>query len=143
VAITYHPKPGLILMCDFSEGFKVPEMIKNRPVIVLTPSIKGRNELVTVVALSTVKPPTVMPYHYMISRNSMPQIGVFQKNDTWLKGDMIYTVGFHRLNLIRLGKHSSDGKRIYFSQRLGRDQMKSVYSCVLHGLNLGYLDEHL
>ena len=44
MAITFHPKPGQILMCDFTYGFREPEMIKNRPVIVLTPSMAGRME---------------------------------------------------------------------------------------------------
>ena len=61
-----------------------------------------------------------------------------------MKGDMIYTVGFHRLNLIRLGKRNPQtGKRLYFTQRLGRDQMNEVYKCMLHGLGLGDLGQHL
>ncbi|EHN5985923.1 type II toxin-antitoxin system PemK/MazF family toxin, partial [Salmonella enterica] len=47
--ITHHPKPGQILLCDFSQGFKEPEMIKpSRPVIVLSGSMPGRANLVTV-----------------------------------------------------------------------------------------------
>ena len=85
-----------------------------------------------------------MPYHYQIPKNSMPQLGRFQEKGTWLKGDMIYTVGFHRLDLIMLGKRDPrTGKRLYFNNRLGRDQMKEIYSCVLHGLNLGQLSQHL
>ncbi len=120
-------------------------MIKNhRPVVVLTPPITGRAKLVTVLALSTKMPEKTMPFHYKIPRNSMPQVGRFQQNDTWVKGDMIYTAGFHRLDLIRLGKKDSKtGKRLYFTQRLGREQMREVYSCALHGLNLGQLSQHL
>lgn len=120
-------------------------MVKNhRPVVVLTPPIVGRAKLVTVLALSTKVPEKIMPFHYNIPRNSMPQVGRFQENDTWVKGDMIYTVGFHRLDLIRLGKRdSTSGKRLYFKQKLGREQMKEIYNCVLHGLNLGQLGQHL
>lgn len=56
---------------------------------------------------------------------------------------MLYTVGFHRLDLIRFGAKRSDGKREYYRNRLGRDQMKTIYECVLHGLNLGNLGQHL
>lgn len=120
-------------------------MVKNnRPVVVLTPPISGRAELVTVLALSTKMPKRIMPFHYKIPRNSMPQVGRFQENDTWVKGDMIYTVGFHRLDLIRLGKRDRQtGRRLYFKQRLGREQMREIYSCTLHGLNLGQLSQHL
>lgn len=144
MAITFHPKVGQILMCDFSAGFKAPEMVKKRPVLVLTSGIAGRSNLVTVLALSTTRPTIVMPFHYPLSKNSMPQIGKFQQDETWVKGDMIYTVGFHRLDLIKLGtKDRQTGRRLYFKQVLGRDQMKKIYTCTLHGLNLGFLSEHL
>lgn len=61
-----------------------------------------------------------------------------------MKGDMIYTVGFHRLDLIRLRKKDKvTGKRLYFKQKLGRDQMREIYKCALHGINLGGLGEPL
>ncbi len=145
MSITIHPKLGQVLLCDFSQGFREPEIVKSkRPVIILTSQLKNRAELVTVVPLSTVKPDPVMPYHYMLPKNCMPQIGMFQERDSWIKGDMIYTVGFHRLNLIQLGKRDSvTGKRLYYKNRLGRDRMKEIYASVLHGLNLGMLTQHL
>lgn len=144
MAVLFHPKPGQILLCDFSKGFKEPEMVKpSRPVVVLSGPIKGRSNLVTVLALSTVEPESLQDYHYKIPKASMPQLGRFQTKDTWVKGDMIYTVGFHRLDLIKLNKRDGNGKRIYFKQKLGRDQMKAVYGCMLHGLNLGVLTKHL
>ena len=145
MAIEFHPIPGHILLCDFSQGFKEPEMVKSkRPVIVLTPSIAGRGKLVTILALSTSTPDPVLPYHYKIPKSSMPQLGRFQENDTWVKGDMIYSVGFHRLDLIQLGKrHPTSGKRLYFKQRLGREQMSEIYKCMFHGLNLGHLGQYL
>jgi uncharacterized protein YifN (PemK superfamily) len=144
VAITIHPKPGQILVCDFSQGFKEPEMVKSeRPVVVLTGAIKGRANLVTIAPLSTVEPTSVQPYHYRIPKQSMPMVGIFQINDSWLKGDMIYTVGFHRLNLIRLGKKGTDGKRLYFTNKLGPEQMKKIYQCILNGLNLGKLARYV
>lgn len=119
-------------------------MVKSgRPVIVLSPVLPGRSQLVTVVALSSVRPDPIQPYHLQLPRNCLPQIGVFEK-ESWLKGDMIYSVGFHRLELIRLGKRNpATGKRLYFSNRLGRDTMRAIYSCVLHGLNMGMLAKHL
>jgi len=74
----------------------------------------------------------------------MPRLPHFQQYDTWVKGDMIYAVGFHRLDLIQLRqKDPRTGKRIYFKQKLGRSQMRQVYSCVLAGLNLEQLAKHL
>ncbi|MBT7307166.1 MAG: type II toxin-antitoxin system PemK/MazF family toxin [Gammaproteobacteria bacterium] len=144
MAITFHPRPGQILLCDFSNGFKAPEMVKSgRPVVVISKPIEGRSNLVTILCLSTVEPNPVESFHYRIPKNSMPQLGRFQRSDSWVKGDMIYTVGFHRLDLIRLGKRDVGGKRVYFLQKLGRDQMKEIYKCALHGVGLGNLCEHL
>jgi len=144
VAITIHPKAGQILLCDFFPGFKEPEMVKEkRPVIVLTGPIKGRSNLVTIAALSHREPKPPQLYHYKIPRQSMPMTGKFQDEDSWLKGDMIYTFGFHRLHLIRLGKRGSDDKRLYFTNRLGPEQMKQIYQCVMHGLNLAKLAVHV
>lgn len=145
MAITFHPSAGQILLCDFSDGFRAPEMVKSeRPVLVLTPAIKGRANLVTILALSTSCPSPIMPYHYKLPKASMPQLGRFQEKDTWVKADMIYTVGFHRLDLIRLGKRDvNTGKRLYYRKKLGREQMTEIYKCMLHGLNLGQLGKHL
>ncbi len=67
----------------------------------------------------------------------------FDNNSSWVKGDMLYTVGFHRLNLIKLNTRNVDGKREYFRNKLGREQMREIYKCVLHGLNLSKLTNHL
>lgn len=145
MAITYHPRVGQILLCDFSQGFKEPEMVKSgRPVIVLSTAPSRASKLVTIVPLSTVKPDKIMPYHYQLPRNCMPQLGMFQRSDSWVKGDLLYTVGFHRLELIRLNKKNpTTGKRMYFKYALSRDRMKEIYSCVLHGMSLGHLTEHI
>lgn len=141
--IEFHPRAGQLLLCDFSPGFKEPEMIKNkRPVIVLTKPFKRRHNLVTVIPLSTVTPEPIEDYHYLIPKKSLPQLARYQEKETWFKGDMLYTVGFHRLNLIKLGRRQ-DGKRLYYSNRLGREQMKIVYGCVLHGLGLASLIKYL
>lgn len=144
MALTFHPKPGLILFCDFSEGFKEPEIVKTRPVIVLAPPLQGRSNLVTVVALSTVKPAPERNYHYQVPKAAMPQVGYFQGKDSWVKGDMVYSVGFHRLDLIKLGKRDANtGKRVYYRKLLDYSHMKIIRVCVLHGMGLGYLSEHL
>jgi uncharacterized protein YifN (PemK superfamily) len=144
VAINFHPKVGQILMCDFSKGFEEPEMVKKRPVLVLTPSIIGRGKLVTIICLSTTKPAPIQNYHYMLPKSSLPNLGNFQSNDTWVKADMIYTVGFNRLDAIKLGgRDPNTNKRVYFTRRLGRENMKEIYSCLLCGLNLGGLSKHL
>jgi uncharacterized protein YifN (PemK superfamily) len=137
MSITIHPRPGQILYCDFSTGFKEPEAVKKRPVLILTPSMRGRPNLTTIVILSTSRPNPIEKYHYLLPKASLPILGDFQRSETWVKGDMVYAVGYHRLDLIKVGRRGSDGKRQYFTNRLGRERMRDIYACVLHGLNLG------
>lgn len=132
----------MILMCDFSKGFKEPELVKERPVIVIATGGRTGSKLVTVVGLSTTEPNPIRDYHCKIDNKKLPPTGLFLNKTNWIKGDMIYTVGFHRLSLIGIGR-GTDGKRRYYMNKLGRDSMREVYSCVLHGLNLGSLTQHL
>lgn len=142
--ITIHPKVGQLLLCDFSKGFKEPEMVKaSRPVIILSGFIQGRSNLATVVACSTVEPDVIRNYHYKLPTQSTPKCKHFMGKDTWVKGDMVYTVGYHRLDPILLGKEPSTGKRIYFNQRIGREQMSEIYKCVLNGIGMSFLCQHI
>lgn len=141
--ITIHPRPGQILWCDFSTGFKEPEAVKKRPVVVLTPSMQGRNQLTTVVVLSTTAPNPICDFHCQLPPNCLPMLGQFQNDGSWIKGDLVYSVGFHRLDLIKTGRRRQDGKRLYFTNRLSRERMRQIYTCVLHGMNLGVLAEHI
>lgn len=136
--LNYPPKKGQILLCDFSKGFKEPEMVKSgRPVIV----ISTKANLATVVACSTQEPNPIENYHYKLPRQSMPKKSKFMNKDTWVKCNMIYTVAFHRLELILLKKEN--GKRIYFNQKIAKNQMNMILKCILHGLEIGSLAKHL
>lgn len=139
--IKEHPVQGSIITCNFNDGFKNPEMDKKRPVIVLSPKIRNRHHLCTVVPLSTTAPNPVMPYHAQINvRPLLPKW--YDSDNLWIKGDMVNAVGFHRLDFIRFGK-DKNGKRLYYFDTLSNEQMKTVRKCVLHGLGLSILTSHL
>lgn len=141
MAVTFNLTPGMVVLCDFSYGFVEPEMVKaNRPVIVLTPSSGG---LVTVVACSTKEPEPKTAAHYAIPKIYMPKTSRFMNADSWVKGDMVYRVSHKRLDLIRLPGRRSDGKRRYHKDPLGKAHLDMIRSCVLHGLNVGHLTQHL
>lgn len=137
MALKYQPDRGTIITCNFDQGFKAPEMVKRRPVVVLSPKMKGRPGLCTVVALSTTPPDIPRNYHCQITparRYPRP----FDAESMWVKGDMVYTVGFHRLDLIRSGK-DREGRRQYRIDPLPPDDMRRIEECVLHGMGLGRL----
>ena len=58
----------------------------------------------------------------------------------WVKGDMIYTVGFHRLDLVRTERDHT-GRRKYLTRRIPDEELKRIRHCVLVGL--GWLDDAL
>ena len=139
--IKEHPLVGTVLLCDFDSGFKVPEMVKRRPCVVISPKIAARPGLCTVVALSTDSPFPVMPYHCQIDiRPKLPSPWV--SDSVWVKGDMINAVGFHRLDFFRLGK-DFEGNRQYLTTPLNYDTIRRIRTCVLAAIGLGSLTKHL
>lgn len=116
-------------------------MVKRRPVLVLCPRIRARAGLCTIVALSTTKPDPVMPYHCEIEL-PFATPPPFDSKTMWIKGDMVNSVGFHRLDLIRLGK-DPNGKRRYLLTPVGNGILLEARRCVLHGFGLSSLTKSL
>jgi uncharacterized protein YifN (PemK superfamily) len=141
VGIREHPPTGTILMCDFSAGFREPEMVKRRPVVVISPKIRARPGLCTVVALSTTAPNPVLDYHCQIDFHP-PLPSWMQSDGVWVKGDMVAAVSFRRLDFINLGK-SATGKRSYYYSALSSENLKKIRACVLAGLGLAHLTKQL
>jgi uncharacterized protein YifN (PemK superfamily) len=139
--IREHPAIGTVLFCDFDQGFQEPEMVKRRPVVVISPKISVRAGLCTVVALSTSEPSPKMPYHCQITLDP-PLPEPWGDTVRWVKGDMVCAVGFHRLDFPRFGKDLK-GKRIYRNIHISDDDLRRVRHCVLNALGLAGLTKHL
>jgi hypothetical protein len=60
----------------------------------------------------------------------------------WVKADMIYAVGLHRLDLIRDGR-KADGRRVYRTHCISEAELKAVRACILCALGLRLLTSHL
>jgi len=52
--INFHPKRGTVPMCDYTTGFKAPEMVKRRQVVVVSPRYRRHTGFCIVVPLGTV-----------------------------------------------------------------------------------------
>jgi uncharacterized protein YifN (PemK superfamily) len=140
MAIHYHPEQGTILVCDFT-GFIVPEMTKRRPVVVVSPRLRRRSGMCTVVPLSTTDPNPVETYHYRL--HTIPPLPVpYDKPSHWVKADMVYTVSFERLFLIRSGMGPS-GKRIYDQRVIDKADLLKIQAALLHGIGLTSLTDYL
>ncbi len=140
MSLSIHPDIGTIVICDF-HGLQAPEMVKRRPAIVLSPRLRHRGNLCTVVPFSTTTPSPVCQYHFKLHVNP-PLPSPYDSPIQWVKGDMIYTVGFHRLSLPFSGKDAS-GKRIYDIRTVDPADLIKIQECVLHGIGLSKLTSFL
>jgi uncharacterized protein YifN (PemK superfamily) len=134
MGIQFHPGQGVVVICDYSTGFIVPEMVKCRPAIIICKQMQNRPRLCTVVPLSTTAPEPIASYHAEIKLPfALP--APFDAQTQWVKGDMINSVSFDRLDLVRLGK-DQNGKRRYLLTPIGPDLLEIVQQCVLAGVSL-------
>ena len=140
MAIQFHPESGSILICDF-EGMKTPEMVKRRPVVVISPRLKNRSGLCTVVPLSTTEPEKVQSYHYKL--HTIPPLPEpYASSSHWVKADMIYTVSFTRLSLL-FTKKDNNGTRVYDQRVIDPADLLKIRAAVLHGIGLTNLTDYL
>ncbi|WP_299281415.1 type II toxin-antitoxin system PemK/MazF family toxin [uncultured Tateyamaria sp.] len=137
MALQFHPRQGTIVLARFDHAFKEPEMVKTRLAVVVSKDMQARRGLCTIVPLSLSKPQFVMRYHCQID----PQFELpspWGNQPRWVKGDMLLAAGFHRLDLLSLGK-GSDGRRIYQTETISADDLGTIQACILEGLSLGGL----
>jgi mRNA interferase MazF len=140
MGLQYQPEIGTFVICDF-QGFIEPEMVKRRPVVIVSPRFKHRDRLCTVVPLSTTEPNIIMPYHYKLKLDE-PLPPPYNAPYHWVKGDMFATVSFDRLNLPRSDK-KVDGKRQYVFRVIDDIDLRNVRECMLHAIDLSCLTKHL
>jgi len=95
--LKFQPKVGSVIYCDYV-GFIAPEMIKKRPVIVISKH-KHHSKLLAVVPISTVLPDKIFDYHIEMD----PQFcTLYLSGDKcWVKCDMFNVVSLERLHLVR------------------------------------------
>jgi len=142
MALTYYPQIGEILLCDYTTGFIIPEMTKRRPVVVISPRLRRRNDLVAVVPLSTTDPTPAETHHCPLTlTKALP--APFDGLEMWAKCDMVATVSRQRLDRFKAGRKANGGARVYLSGQLDADQIKAVKAAVLCGLGLSSLTVHL
>jgi len=119
-------------MCDFNSGFKPPEMVKNRAVVVVSEGRGHGYHLCSVVPISTVRPLSIEPFHYLLPKGSLP----FRRSeaDQWVKCDMINTVAYDRLD--RLMVEKEEGRRVYETPVLSPNVVGDIQAAIRFALSL-------
>ena len=139
--LLYHPAPGEIVYCDYGTGFIPPEMVKGRPVVIVSPRLRRRPGLISVVPLSTTDPDPIEAHHCrIILQKSLP--APFDSPSMWAKCDMVSAVSLNRLDRFKLPR-SGGGPRKWTTGQVSADELKAVRAGVLCGLGFASLTIHL
>jgi len=133
--IQYAVGPGTVVLCDYSTGFRPPEMVKRRPAVVISPRLPHRDRLCTVVPLSGSASSHDLAYQCRIAL-AEPLPPPFEQSVWWAKADMLATVSFERLDLFRTARDQETGRRRYLHPKLAADDFKRVQDSVMHALGL-------
>lgn len=132
--LNFQPYPGQILICHFGLGFQAPEIVKTRPVMVISPKQRRWSGLCTVVPISSKAPNPPKPYHYRLPDHTVPGK---KYEESWVKADLVTTVGKHRLDRIKVGFRN-------FEAPVVEDNiLREVRRCVLHASGMHNLTEYL
>lgn len=95
-AITFFPTEGTILICDFTGGFRPPEMIERRPIIVISKRESNRRTCVVVPISSRESTnPEAIVIPMLMAKYP------FLRKDGWAKCHAPATVSISRLSMMR------------------------------------------
>lgn len=126
MAINFRPKAGTVLVCDF-HGYVVPEIIKVRPVVVISPNHMKRPGLYTVVPLSTTKPKPKEKYHVELL-NPITNDGSL----VWAKCDLVATVREQRLDRCKMSRGTY---QVFY---LTKEQVEEIRKCVAISIGIDF-----
>lgn len=131
MSINFFPRMGQVFVADFLD-LREPEMTKVRPVIVVSPRLPGRSELVAVVPISLTPPRGEPKFVWRLSKNYHPD----EPDDlpSWAKADMVTNIALRRLNGFKIGK------RKWLYPNLTTEDLLGVRRAVLVGLGLDRLN---
>jgi uncharacterized protein YifN (PemK superfamily) len=131
MALPYLPRRGEILVCDFDETARGAEMVKRRPVLVISRHETHRRKLCTVLPLSTTEPNPVEKWNH-----PCPDLCITGWQATgriWIKADMLATVSLERLT--KPYKKTRQGRQ-YIEHMLPQSDIDAALECLRHYLHL-------
>ncbi len=115
-------------MCDLRD-FVPPEMDKIRPVVVISPRLSNRGEIVTIVPVSTQEPHAPAKYHVQLSKNYHPREP--DQPGMWAKCDMVMNLSRSRLDGFKVGR------RRWELPVISAEDLAAVRLGVFYGLGFG------
>ena len=136
--LRFPPKPGMIVICDYQTGFKAPEMVKQRLALVLSPRLQHRDNLCTVVPLSTTPARSGIKYQCKIELPASAPVP-YEGTIKWAKYDMLATLCYARMTLPYTGRDPVTKKRKYLQIVVNEEELRKDRCSVLHALGMQHL----
>lgn len=133
MALRFQPQFGQVLICDFPKEFAPPEMIKRRPVVCVSPKVRNRFGIATVIPLSTTAPARKSAFNVEVTL-SQPISPAYPDLTCWAKCDMVYTLSWSRLNPPKVG--ACNGSHQYNFIVLPPGTMCEILTGVLVGMGV-------
>lgn len=112
-------------MCDF-DGYVEPEIVKKRPIVIVSANHLNRGPLFCVVPLSTTEPDRIEPYHYQLKKDPIPNSNA----KVWAKCDMVATVRIDRLDRFKVGP------RAYRTSGIPPEELEAIRRCLRYALGI-------
>ncbi|WP_063648500.1 type II toxin-antitoxin system PemK/MazF family toxin [Aliivibrio fischeri] len=118
---------GNVYICDFaSAGFKEPEMVKPRRVIVL--DYNKLNKLLTIIPISS-KPCIRHGVDYIELTDESLELIKATKKPLYAVCDMIYTLHIERFDRVKVGRR-------YFNTKVNNDDLQLIRTAIKKNLRL-------
>jgi len=135
MGIQFDLLPGTIVRCDYSRGgFQAPEMVKARPAVIVSPRLRHRDGLCSVVPLSSDPGTHEVPYVVKLDLDP-PLPEPFGYQTVWAKCDMLATIGFARLDMFRTARDQY-GRRKYLQPHLPNADLLRIRNGIAAALGL-------
>jgi uncharacterized protein YifN (PemK superfamily) len=128
MGIPFIPRAGMVLMCDFATGFIAPEMVKVRPVVVLSKRRWNRRTCI-VIPCSSITAFGALRVTVPLPRRKY----AFLRQDSWAKCDCPYTVSLRRLRALRDSRaYAMDSRRTMLEPA----DLLRIRKCVVKAIGL-------
>jgi uncharacterized protein YifN (PemK superfamily) len=116
----------MILICDYGTTAPPPEMVKVRPVVVISPRRRFGN-IVTVMPLSSMAPVPPQPWHHLIPVGAYPPA----RGPMWAKCDMVAAVSCIRLDRVKVKSGSARTYHIFHLPAVDLDSIRRAVGAAL------------
>ena len=136
MTLRFSPRAGIVAICRFpSPGTAVgAEMVKTRPVIVVSRVLHGRHGVATVVPVSMTPPTEPKRWHVLVPATAMPRGWREKPGDRWAKCDMVVTVSLERLSMSGVRRH--EGRLHYTSAEIDDRTLRQIRHALAYILEL-------